>query len=101
MDGIETGQADMRDGLAATNEHPVRIETVQAEHGRRLTRIESTQAEHGARLGRIEDELRAVEAAQAGPEDGQAAARGDPSATNERLARVEGTAADAPARATP
>ena len=143
MDGIETGQAemrgeisDLRDGLAATNEHLVRIETVQSEHGQRLTRIEagleavetvqaehgerlmriestqaehgarlgrieSTQAEHGARLGRIEDGLEAVEAAQAGLEDGQTAMRGELSATNERLARVEGTVAGALGRGFP
>ena len=129
MDGIETGQtemrgeiSDLRDGLAATNEHLVRIETVQSEHGQRLTRIEagleavetvqaehgerlmrieSTQAEHGARLGRIEDGLEAVEAAQAGLEDGQTAMRGELSATNERLARVEGTVAGALGRGFP
>ena len=98
MDGIETGQAEMRgeisdvrDGLVATNAHLVRIETVQAEHGQRLTRIEAgleaVQSGHGARLGRIED--------------GQTAVHAELSATNERLARAEGTVAGALGRGFP
>ena len=85
-----------------------RIEAVQSEHGQRLARIEDgleaveeAQAEHGQRLTRIEDGLEAVRTAQAGLEDGQAAVRGDLSATNERLARVEGTVAGVLARAFP
>ena len=77
---IEAGLEAVQAGLEA-------VEAVQAEHGERLTRIEagleiveSVQAEHGARLGRIEDGL---------------------SATNERLARVEGTVAGALGRGFP
>ena len=87
MDALETGQAeirgeiaDVRDGLAATNEHLARIEAG-------LEAVEAVQVEHGARLGRIED--------------GQIAVRGDLSATNERMARVEGTVAGVLARAFP
>ena len=47
----------------------------------RLTQFEAVQSGHGARLGRIED--------------GQVAVRGELPATNERLARVEGTVAGA------
>ena len=114
--------AEVRVEVAGNAERLTRIEavvdvlaTTQAEHGQRLTRIEdgleaveagleaveTVQAEHGQRLTRIEDGLEAVRMAQAGLEDGQTAVRGDLSATNERLARVEGTVAGVLARAFP
>ena len=115
LEAVEAVQAEHGERLTRIEstqaEHGARltgIETVQAEHGRRLTGIEaglesveSAQAEHGARLVGIESGLESVRTAQAGLEAGQVAVRGDLSATNERLARVEGTVAGALARAFP
>ena len=107
--------AEVRGEVAGNAERLTRIEAVvdalaegQAEHGQRLTRIEAVQSEHGQRLTRIEAILDGFEAGQSEHgarlgriEDGQTAVRGDLSATNERLARVEGTVAGVLARAFP
>ena len=63
----------------------VDMRAVQSEHGERLAHIEAvveaTQTEHGERLARLEA--------------GQGALRGDLAASNERMARIEGTVAGA------
>ena len=89
------------------------------DHGERLAAVEATvdaiQAEHGERLARVEvalaalaRDLAAVEAVQA--EQGERLARveaaiaalaGDLAATNERMARIEGTVAGALGRPFP
>ena len=92
------------------------------DHGERLAAVEATvdavqatQAEHGERLARVEAaiaalarDLAAVEAVQA--EQGERLARveagiaslaGDLAATNERMARIEGTVAGALGRPFP
>ena len=63
------------------------MRAVQSEQGGRLARIEATQTEHGERLARLEA--------------GQGALRGDLAATNERMARIEGTVAGALGRPFP
>ena len=63
------------------------MRAVQSEHGERLAGIEATRTEHGERLARLEA--------------GQGALRGDLAATNERMARIEGTVAGALGRPFP
>ena len=63
------------------------MRAVQFEQGERLPRIEATLSEHGERLARLEA--------------GQGALRGDLAATNERMARIEGTVAGALGRPFP
>ena len=63
------------------------MRAVQFEQGERLARIEATLSEHGERLARLEA--------------GQGALRGDLAATNERMARIEGTVAGALGRPFP
>ena len=67
------------------------MRAVQSEHGERLAHIEAvveaTRTEHGERLARLEA--------------GQGALRGDLAATNEHMARIEGTVAGALGRPFP
>ena len=77
----------LRDDIAQVRGEVVDVRAVQFEHGERLARIEATLSEHGERLARLEA--------------GQGALRGDLAATNERMARIEGTVAGALGRPFP
>ena len=77
----------LRDDIAQVKGEVSDMRAVQSEHGERLARIEATQTEHGERLARLEA--------------GQGALRGDLAATNERMARIEGTVAGALGRPFP
>ena len=77
----------LRDDIAQVKGEVSDMRAVQSEHGERLARIEATQTEHGERLARLDA--------------GQGALRGDLAATNERMARIEGTVAGALGRPFP
>ena len=77
----------LRDDIAQVRGEVADVRAVQFEHGARLARIEATLSEHGERLARLEA--------------GQGALRGDLAATNERMARIEGTVAGALGRPFP
>ena len=77
----------LRDDIAQVKGEVSDMRVVQSEHGERLARIGATQTEHGERLARLEA--------------GQGALRGDLAATNERMARIEGTVAGALGRPFP
>ena len=77
----------LRDDIAQVKGEVSDMRAVQSEHGERLARIEAAQTEHGERLAR--------------PVAGQGALRGDLAATNERMARIEGTVAGALGRPFP
>ena len=84
----------LRDDIAQVKGEVSDMRAVQSEHGERLAHIEAvveaTQTEHGERLARL-----------ARLEAGQGALRGDLAATNERMARIEGTVAGALGRPFP
>ena len=77
----------LRDDIAQVKGEVSDMRAVQFEQGERLARIEATLSEHGERLARLEA--------------GQGALRGDLAATNERMARIEGTVAGALGRPFP
>ena len=81
----------LRDDIAQVKGEVAGIRAVQSEHGERLAHIEAvveaTRTEHGERLARLEA--------------GQGALRGDLAATNERMARIEGTVVGALGRPFP
>ena len=77
----------LRDDIAQVKGEVADMRAVQFEQGERLARIEATLSEHGERLARLEA--------------GQGALRGDLAATNERMARIEGTVAGALGRPFP
>ena len=84
----------LRADIAVVRGEVVEVRAAQSDHGERLARIEAvletvqtTLSEHGARLTRLED--------------GQGVLRGDLATTNERVARIEGTVADALGRPFP
>ena len=77
----------LRDDIAQVKGEVSDMRAVQFEQGERLARIEATLSEHGERLARLEA--------------GQGALRGGLAATNERMARIEGTVAGALGRPFP
>ncbi len=81
----------LRDDIAQVKSEVSDMRAVQSGHGERLAHIEAvveaTRTEHGERLARLEA--------------GQGALRGDLAATNERMARIEGTVAGALGRPFP
>ena len=77
----------LREDIAQVKGEVADMRAVQFEQGERLARIEATLSEHGERLARLEA--------------GQGALRGGLAATNERMARIEGTVAGALGRPFP
>ena len=81
----------LREDIAQVQGEVADMRAVQFEQGERLAHIEAvveaTRTEHGEQLARLEA--------------GQGALRGDLAATNERMARIEGTVAGALGRPFP
>ena len=83
----------------------VPVFVILIDHGERLARLEATveamQAEHARLEARIEARLDVIDARMGGIEAAIAALARDVAATNERMARIEGTVAGALGRPFP
>ena len=84
---VDAVQADIDDMRAEHGERLARVEAAIAALARDLAAVEAVQAEQGERLARVEA--------------GIASLAGDLAATNERMARIEGTVAGALGRPFP
>ena len=84
---VEAVQADIDDMRAEHGERLARVEAAIAALARDLAAVEAIQAEQGERLARVEA--------------GIVSLAGDLAATNERMARIEGTVAGALGRSFP
>ena len=84
---VDAVQSDIDDMRAEHGERLARVEAAIAALARDLAAVEAVQAEQGERLARVEA--------------GIASLAGDLAATNERMARIEGTVAGALGRPFP